>query len=265
MDGVYKDMKIQFLGTSAAPSVPLPFCQCKVCRQARHIGGRNIRKRSSIVVNEDMIIDIGPDIMSASFEYGVSISDIKICLQTHFHEDHFDPEIIISRHSEYGNEGLTDLLLIGSNQTLMMMDSIISRRCDYGSIFDERVQESLKVKLYELNPYEYQHFGKYKITGYPANHGLREHGCFIYKIEDNNICILYGTDTSVIDEEVWNHFEMSDNKFDLIILDCTYGIGYESRQGDHLAIIDFIEHIKRFKDKGLLTELGEVYATHISH
>ena len=80
-------MKIQFLGTGASPSTPLPFCQCQVCRQARYVGGKNLRKRSSIIINEDMIVDIGPDIMSASYTYNISISDVAICLQTHFHED----------------------------------------------------------------------------------------------------------------------------------------------------------------------------------
>ncbi|MDA3845661.1 MAG: hypothetical protein PF505_03825, partial [Vallitaleaceae bacterium] len=38
-----------------------------------------------------------------------------------------------------------------------------------------------------------------------------------------------------------------------------------SRQGDHLAAKDFIEHVKRFRNIGLLRETGQVYASHISH
>lgn len=258
-------MKIQFLGTAASPSTPLPFCQCQVCRQARQVGGKNNRRRSSIVINEDLLIDIGPDIMSASYDHNISIADVKICLQTHFHEDHFDPEMIISRHSEYGSEGLSNLLLVGSKQTLRLMDSIVGRRCDYGSIFDEKTQESLKIQLLPLAPFEGLSIGNYIVTGYPANHGLPEHGCFVYKIEDGNCCMLYGIDTSVIDEAVWCHLETNKTKFDLVILDCTYGVGYESRQGDHLAAKDFIEHVKRFNDSGLLKETGQIYASHISH
>jgi len=258
-------MKIRFLGTAASPSMPLPFCQCNGCKQARLIRGKNLRKRSAIIINNDLLVDIGPDLMSATYEYNISIADVSICLQTHFHEDHFDPEMIISRHCDYGSVDVKELLLVASKQTLEMMDVIIGRRCGYGSIFNEQVQHSFKIKLLIMEPYKDYSIGNYIVTGYPANHGSPDHGCLLFKIGYEDKYVFYGTDTSSLYEEIWHHFELTKTQFDLIILDCTYGINFESKQGDHLAINDFIVHVQRFINSGYVKNTGQIYATHISH
>ena len=59
-------MKILFLGTSAATSFPLAFCRCRVCEKARINKGKDIRKRSSVIINDDMLIDFGPDVVTSS-------------------------------------------------------------------------------------------------------------------------------------------------------------------------------------------------------
>jgi len=258
-------MKIQFLGTAASPSTPLPFCQCDACRNARVHKGKNFRRRSSLIINEDLLIDIGPDIISSSFYHNIPLSGIRICLQTHFHEDHFDPEILMSRHNEYGSINIDEISILASKGTIRYMDSIINRRCDYGSIINCATQKSLGIKVNIVNQFERIKVGRYYVTGLPANHGLPEHGCLIYIIEDNEKCILYATDTSIIHESVWEYLRHKKIFFDLIILDCTYGIGYQSRQGDHLAVKDFVLHIKRFKSESLVNETTKIYATHLSH
>ena len=58
-------MKIKVLGTAAATSMPLAFCNCEVCKKARINGGKDIRKRTSIVINDEMLIDLGPDSINA--------------------------------------------------------------------------------------------------------------------------------------------------------------------------------------------------------
>lgn len=258
-------MKVQFLGTAASPSIPIPFCHCQICTVANRVRGKNLRKRSSALVNQDMLIDIGPDLSSSSSEHNIPLNDISICLQTHFHEDHFDPEMIFSRHADYGTVLEKDLLLAGSIQTLKMMDSIIGRRYGCGSIFEDNLQTVLKIKLLPVTPLECYAIGDYLITGYPANHGRAQDGCLIYAVEYKNKCLFYATDTSIIFEEVWEHLGKTGKRFDLIVLDHTYGFAHESKPADHLAIKDFLEHVQRFKSSGLLSDEGLIYATHISH
>jgi phosphoribosyl 1,2-cyclic phosphate phosphodiesterase len=257
-------MQVIFLGTSAAPSMPIPFCTCHVCTLARSAGGKNLRRRSSIVINDDLLVDIGPDIATASFEFDIPLTHIGICLQTHAHEDHFDPEWIMSRHPEYGTTVSNDLLIVGSRETLETVDAIIGRRCDYGSIFDLETQAALCIKLLPIVPFETFSIGQYRITGYPANHGIGR-GCLLYSIEQDNRALFYGTDTSVLSEEIWDHLRLNQTRFDLVILDQTYGIGLVSKPADHLASEDVIAHVDRFRRSELLKDNARVYATHLSH
>lgn len=211
-----------------------------------------------------MLVDIGPDIATASFQYGVSLAGISICLLTHAHEDHFDPEFIMSRHEEYGTVVAKELLLTGSIDTLRSIDAILGRRCAYGSIFTRETQEALKLNLLPVEPFTTHSIGSYRITAYPANHGA-EKGCLLYSIEQGTRALFYGTDTSVLADQVWQHFDLKGTQFDLIVLDHTYGIGFEASPPSHLAAVDVIGHVDRFRRSGLLKDSANAYATHISH
>ena len=258
-------MKIQFLGTAAAPSVPVPMCGCDACQMAQQIGGRNLRRRASLLLNDDLLIDIGPDLMSSSAAFSIPLAGVRTCLQTHFHEDHFDPEMLIARHQEYGTVPTGTLKLVGTEETFRMMDAIIARRCGYGSLFDAGVQKALDIRLHILAFYQSFELGRYRITGYPANHGAPAHGCTLYGIEDGQQRLFYATDTSILPEAVWDHFRTTNTVFDLIVLDHTYGAGFLSHDGDHLAQADFIRHVRRFREEGFLRENGDIFATHLSH
>ena len=244
--------------------MPIPFCTCHVCANARRVGGKNLRRRSSIVINADLLVDIGPDIATASFEHNLSLANISVCLQTHAHEDHLDTEFIISRHTEYGTVVSCDLLFVGSSETLRAVDAIVGQRCDYGSIFDPNTQAALRMNLLSITPYEACAVGNYRVTGYPANHGT-DQGSLLYSIEQGHHAVFYGTDTSVLSEEVWEHLLLHRTRYDLLVLDHTYGIGLDSRPADHLGSRDVIAHANRFRESRLLKDNGIVYATHISH
>ncbi len=258
-------MKISFLGTGASPSSPLPFCSCDFCIISRTKGGKNNRKRSSVLVNDDLLIDIGPDIYSASAQHGISLDNVKICLQTHSHEDHFDPEWIIARHPEYAATIEHELSIMASNETLMSMDRIIRNRCDYGSIFDAEAQKKYRIGLTPIRAYERLTIDRYVITAYPANHGSGDQGFMLYSIHHGGKSLLYATDTSVFFEEVWHKMREYNERFDMIVIDHTYGAEIEPKPGDHLSLKGVAEHIRRFRQEGLINPNGAVYATHISH
>ena len=54
-------MKLTFLGTSAAEGFPAIFCNCEYCKEARKLGGKNIRSRSQTLINDDLLIDLPAD------------------------------------------------------------------------------------------------------------------------------------------------------------------------------------------------------------
>ena len=148
-------LQVTFLGTAAAPSMPIPFCVCQTCSDARRAAGKNLRKRSSMAINDDLLVDIGPDIATASFAHDVSLTDIRICLLTHAHADHFDPEFLMSRHEEYATVVAQELLLAGSSDTLRSIDEVLGERCEYGSIFNQDTQRTLKINPADRRAVQY--------------------------------------------------------------------------------------------------------------
>ena len=70
-------MKLTFLGTAAAEAMPAHFCVCETCKTARKNGGKDIRKRCCYLLNDDTLIDYGPDIWDQSIMYNFDLADIK--------------------------------------------------------------------------------------------------------------------------------------------------------------------------------------------
>ncbi|MBA7527966.1 hypothetical protein ES705_20148 [subsurface metagenome] len=221
-----------------------------------------MRRKSSILINEDLLIDIGPDINTSSFDLDIPIENVHYCLQTHHHADHFDPELIISRNSEYGTVNKNKIILVGSAKTIKKIDSIIQMLCDYGSLYDDNADKQYGIEIKEIIPFKEYLIGEYKIVGYPANHDIKDDG-LLYSIEYKDILIFYGLDTSLIFDEIWNELKNQKKQFDVFILDHTYGIGFQST--DHLSAKDFIEHVNLIKRNNLLKKTGKIFASHISH
>ena len=209
-------------------------------------------------------MDLGPDIISSSFTHAIPLENVSICLQTHSHSDHFDPELIVCRNPEYGGAPKNTLRLLASAKTLQSIDDTIHQHCDYGTIFGENGLAAYSVGVQAVEPLSTVPVDDYKITALPSSHGIGQ-GCLIYAIEHKEIAILYATDTSTLYDTVWDSLIEKQISFDIVILDHTYGVGFSSKSGDHLAQIDFIDHIRRLREKKLLKTNGSVYATHISH
>jgi phosphoribosyl 1,2-cyclic phosphate phosphodiesterase len=82
-------MKVKYLGTGAAEGWPEVFCGCQHCRKARIRGGKNIRTRSSVLIDDSMMVDFPPDSYSHVISYGLDFSRLKHLVITHSHQDHF--------------------------------------------------------------------------------------------------------------------------------------------------------------------------------
>ncbi len=255
-------MKITFLGTAAATSCPLVFCRCEVCEQARKIGGKDFRKRSSLLINRDLLIDFGPDIMTASFMHSISIADVRYCLQTHSHSDHFDASHFSTRISEYAVVNIPHLQLYASNATLKKMSEMLRNEGYVNDLLDQKEQKRMNLSVYPVKHFQSFKAGKYQISAFPTNHD-KSVDSLLYTITENGYTVFYGADTDIIPEETWKGFHEKKLQFDIVVLDHTYGPNID---GDgHLNANQFIEHVQRMKKENLLKENTRLFATHISH
>lgn len=253
-------MKIKMLGTSAATSMPLPFCNCRVCNQARKNKGKDARKRASAVINNEMLIDLGPDLCTSANLYDINISKIKYLLQTHSHTDHFDGGHFVTRWSKYATKNLEHLDIFCSMKTAQNMNHLIKENESSIDLFEEKYKKDMKYDLHILKHGEKIKYDNYTITAIDSKHDDTT-DALIYVIEYENKNILYGTDLLEISKEAWRILEQI--KLDLVILDQTYGIGFNS--GGHLDSGQVISVIHKMKEKHIINNDTEIYATHISH
>lgn len=87
------------LGTGACEGIPAPFCPCALCSYARIHGGKDVRKRFSVLVNNETLIDFGPDAAQSFRQHGVDDRAIRRILVTHSHVDHFVPTDLLWRNA----------------------------------------------------------------------------------------------------------------------------------------------------------------------
>ena len=252
-------MKIVVLGTAAATSMPLAFCNCDVCRRSRKIGGKNIRKRSSIVINDELLIDLGPDSINACNMYGIDAGKIKYLLQTHSHSDHFDAGHFVTRWSDYATKDLSHLDIVCSKGTAEDMNHWINEN-ESIDLFDKKWQADLNYRLHIVKHGEILRLGDYEIVAIDSGHDPRVEA-LVYIISGNGETIFYGTDMLDISEEAWKILE--NYRFDVVFLDQTYGKGFNA--GGHPDAGMVSDYVKTMRMKGIIDENSFVYATHISH
>jgi len=255
-------MKITFLGTSGANAFPEAFCNCNNCTQARTLGGPSLRKRSALLVNDDLLIDLGPDIMSASQIHGCSLSNVKYCIQTHPHADHLDVSHLLSRSPDHGVIGAPRLNFYASQETLQQAAATFAQDLSEKNLLSPATQEYMNLKLHTVMPLRPFTFGRYRVTALPANHAPTM-GAMLYAVESDNRCIFYGTDTATFLDQTWQAFHDNRMRFDVLILDHTYGL--DQSGNDHMNSNQVIEHIERMSNEGLLAKNARAFATHIAH
>lgn len=255
-------MTLTFLGTAAAEGYPNPFCGCENCEQARALGGPSIRKRCAALINDDLLIDLGPDLIAASVIHGRSLAGLRYCLQTHAHSDHLDPSHFLSRSLEYGVPNAPRLHFYASAATAQRAAQALHADFAPASLLDPEVGERLNLEIHRVEALQSFAAGPYSVTALPANHDPAVEP-LLYVIGADGRSIFYGTDTAELPEETWRAFHRLKHRFDVVILDHTYGP--DEPGTDHLSAQQFIEHVARLREERLLADDARVLATHIAH
>ena len=243
-------MNIFFLGTGSAEGYPSPFCQCKNCIEAREAGGKSLRKRSSYIIDDKLLFDFGPDFVSYTLNYNISLSTIKVLLITHSHYDHFYPENL--------------QLLLPETGTILTEPPKLKIVCS--SEVAIKISEFMKIKGPE--PWEIVIPDKYQtvategmeITVLPATHMSGKENAFIYLVKHKDKNILCANDTGKLQEEVWTY--LAGHQLHGVIIDET--MGYKS-YGEHYNIEEVKAVKKQMAASGLIDRNTPFIATHISH
>jgi adenosylcobinamide kinase / adenosylcobinamide-phosphate guanylyltransferase len=87
-------MRVTLLGTGSADGWPNPWCGCASCEWART---RPVRAQTAVLVDDDLLIDIGPDVPRSASRFGITLGGLRHVLIGHAHPDHAGPEALMWR------------------------------------------------------------------------------------------------------------------------------------------------------------------------
>lgn len=246
-------MKLQFLGTAASEGIPNPFCKCEICEKSRQQKGKNIRTRSSILIDDIMQIDFAPEYSYQVMRENIDVTKIKDLLFTHTHPDHFNVGDLFSRMVDYGFNIDHPLYIYGNDIAINGCLNVLPGYSPERFVFNLVVPFQTVVTS-----------AGYTVTALLANHAKWEF-CFIYLIEKDGKTLLHGHDSGYFPELTWQWLKNSGKKIDMAIFECTYGYKQNDKTNNHMSIETVIAAQKRMLEEGIFDSNTQLITSHHSH
>lgn len=249
-------MKIKFLGTIAAEGGPALFCNCSYCKEAQRRGGKDIRTRSQILINDDLLVDFPADTYLHKLQYNLDLSKIRYLLLTHSHHDHFYSEDLFSR---------------GEQNAYGMQEPILDIYSNFATktLFDERAKGRIQAEIADnlhfhvVSEFDKIQTARYKIYALKAQHMKTENALF-YLIQQGENAFLQCNDTGLLFEENYDYLEKLGVKVGVVCLDCTMGANENSCFG-HMNLKECLQTVERMRKCTFVKEHTRFVLTHFSH
>ena len=257
-------MKLTFLGTGAGETYPGYWCECPHCTYARKHRGKNLRTNSSMVIDEELLIDIGPSCFDNAARFGVNLSKLKTLLVTHPHEDHLYPQHLRWRNTDesllpltyvekmrHGGPRFTDIPQLNIYGNSFVMETLRKSLDD---------MEELKINLHEIKEGKEEKTDGYRILPVRGNHGSQQGFSHSYIIQKDEKTVLYALDSGSYDEDQFALIQ--EYQYDAVIMEGTTGLN--EQYGGHMCLVNNIRIRDRLKENKCLRENSRFLLTHLS-
>ena len=224
-------MELTFVGTGAADW------------KAEQRGEPSFRRFSSVLIGDDLLIDPGPHIFWYVEDFGCpkAFENVKNCILTHSHDDHFRMDTMETLYRTSGAE-------------LWCHSHAMDRETPFEGLC-----------AHTLDLYTPTRVGDYTVTAIPANHSTateREQALH-FIIEQGSTRVFYGCDGAWLMRDAW--YYLREQRFDLMILDGTLGDGYGDRrifEHNNLRMVELL--CEAVRQNGVLKESGKLMISHLS-
>jgi phosphoribosyl 1,2-cyclic phosphate phosphodiesterase len=221
-------VRVFFLGTGAAEGFPALFSRSPINQEALRRGGKNLRLRSGILLDETIRVDLSPDALAQVHKFPER--DLTAIQHLQYLSCNFAPD----------REG--PLSIWGSEQALEKLQS------ETKAFF-----EAPPLRCRALTPFQEVKIGHLFVTPLVAHHKTDEL-CFNFLFRDGEgdkaTRLLYASDTEFLESI----------PLDGAVIECGRGISPSTYEG-HLTL----EQCIAFKAKLALKPDVPVYLTHICH
>jgi phosphoribosyl 1,2-cyclic phosphate phosphodiesterase len=246
--------KITLLGTGACEGIPAPFCGCDLCRHARQHGGRDVRRRFGVLIDDETMIDFGPDAVDALRHAGADDTKIRRILVTHSHVDHFEPLDLIWRTAY---EECPEISLYSGEEVRRRLQTCIN---------DVAAGKFPRIKLVNNVPGVPVQDDRWRILPVQAAHCLPDECAFLYLVETpEKKRVLIFSDTGNPPEATWE--QLKDGMADAIVIEMSFGIHepWCDEEEYHLGARAALKMIDRLKSINALKPDALCVTAHISH
>lgn len=242
-------MKITFLGSAAAPGVPVPYCDCPTCSHARKHKGRNLRKRCSYAINCDLLVDMGPDLFAACAIHDVDLLNTKYALITHSHMDHFFYQNLKLRAKGFRDAQLPELTFVAGPSVMTLLNQ--------GDLTDEQMGLTRKPIL----PFDKVVLPDYTVQSLKATHFPEIGDAMNYMIDDREKKLLIAHDTGIYEDRVWPYLE--NIELDGLVIEAT--LATSEARTNHLNLEHMKKMIAKMRSINAVSDHTVIYANHFGH
>jgi phosphoribosyl 1,2-cyclic phosphate phosphodiesterase len=226
-------------------------------------------------VNDDLLVDYGPDTSPQCVRFNVDLTKVKDALITHSHQDHLYMQDVRHRKKDSRQDGSLGMMTVWGNPDSIdmfheqMRDVLIEIFGERKNIVQptreeviEELGEYLLMQTRVIQPHQALNVGRYRVHTIHAHHKEPELS-LNFIIDDGKKRILYGTDTGIWERAEWAFIESLGIKMDLVALDCT--VGTKPGGGGHHSNESFLNTKDEFVSRGLLSPGARFFAHHFSH
>lgn len=251
-----------FYGTSAAEGIPSPFCTCRICENARKIGGREVRTRTMLRIDEEHCIDLGADAYCQAIKYGDFIK-LQHVLVTHTHEDHLAfmmfniRKMAIERAGGPLNYYLTD-------KAYDIIDFFIKNKPILKGTMQQLIDNGV-VAFHKLEFNQTYRIGNLTVTPLKGSHfgNMGENAANYLIVLPDGRKMYYGLDTGAYYEETFRALE--NHRLDILVSECTFGLTKGRKPEGHLDAFSCMALFERLYRQKIITDKTKIYLTHINH
>ncbi|MBC8597138.1 MBL fold metallo-hydrolase [Qingrenia yutianensis] len=261
-------LPMRFWGTSAGGTIPAPFCRCRVCENARKVGGKEIRLRSAFRIDKKIMIDIGEDFAAQAARLNDDLYDTEHFLFTHPHEDHFNYMMFWLRYvaSDRPPEKPISVYFVGNSfdivdKLLYSTPLIINKDAEYMSEKNVKFIKLDFLKWYKINDIE--------VMALKAHHSTAvcENGAnYLIKLKNGKI-MYYALDSGYYLDET---FEVLKNfKLDILVGECTFPEEHIKDENGryfcpvHMDLTSCVDTLDKLYTIGTVDEKTQIYLSHI--
>ncbi|MEG1676683.1 MAG: MBL fold metallo-hydrolase [Clostridia bacterium] len=247
-------MELTYLGTAAAEGWPALFCRCESCQRAAQLGGKDIRTRAQAVVDDQLLLDFGPDTYLHSLYRGLKLAQVHTVLVTHAHQDHFEPLELILRGEPYAHDSdPAPMTVYGCGEVKRLYERAMEQ--------NDSPNLTKRVIFSEVSEFvPFQTVEGYWVTPLLAKHDPAQK-CLIYLVEKDGKSLLYAHDSGAFPSETWDCLQHK--HLDIVSLDCTMGMHADGQY--HMGLPDAKKVRERMLAMGCATEYTQFAANHFSH